>query len=258
MYLAGVVLCVLGCSEDRGVTGAAAGPVSASSSSGSGMDGGGGSGAGDAVGGAGGSSGIGGNASGVGGGALPPEEPCEIAAGFAGTDFAFVSPTPLDMAIAFNTVTYGYNDIDRPLTVALLAIKGPSMALMATSGSEYDDTDFTQGFPEGKTPTNIAATLGYGFFQNDSPQDVGYLRLTHDGGVDDIELNNLTTKVKTENCQVAVVVVDAIIPVSQSSISLTVNGDATTIGDLGGEVMGGWPVRVLFQGEQVDFDFGTL
>jgi len=57
---------------------------------------------------------------------------------------------------------------------------------------------------------------------------------------------------------VAVIVVDAILPVSQTSISLTVAGEATTVGELGGETTGGWPVRILFQGEQVEFDFGTL
>ena len=210
--------------------------------------------------GGGGAAGAGGASDGGAGiGGLGPQEPCEIDVAFGGTDIAFTAPTPLDMVLAFTELTYDNPTDDLPLLVLLTASFGLASAEMTVSGSEYDDTLFEYGFPATKVPVFVPADVGYGEFSNSLPQSLGYLHLTDDDGTTvDIELNNLIVKVKTDDCLTITATLDAIIPASQAEIELSVGGDTTTIGQLGGDTGNAVSLRALFQGESVDFDYGTL
>jgi hypothetical protein len=244
-----------GCGEDDGPKGSlTVGPGSTSTTGGNGGDGGGGAGGGEA---GGGGSGGSGGAGGDGGGFLPPENPCTIDTAFGTSGMAFVDPTPHDLALALDALTYAYQPDPRSLAVALLGSHAPEMpATVAISASV--DGPMGQFFPPGLVPAFGPASLGFGEFGTLSPQAQGWLRVIDDNGPVDIELNNLSLGAKTDSdCQVILATLDATIPDTQGNITLTIGGDTSTVAQLAGAIgpMQSWPVKALFQGESMSFNF---
>jgi hypothetical protein len=235
--------------------------------------GGGGNGAGG-LGGSGalGGGGAGGAAGGSGGGVIPPDEPCYIDGAFSTAGMAFLSPTPADLAAALDHLTFAYMASPRAITVVLQASHGPPDTFMGIGATV--DLGNGQAFPAGMAPVFVPALMGYGTFRTGTPQEVAWLRVVDDTGSVDIELDNVSLEAKTDNqCASVWATLDAVIPSSQEWTTLTIDGVATTLGDLaqgvggaggagggggGGPLPSSWPIKAVFQAEAVNFDFNSL
>jgi hypothetical protein len=230
------------------------GPATTTTGGNGGDGGNGGAGGADGGGGSGASGGAGGN-----GGSMfvPPEDPCAFDGAFGSTGIAFLDPTPFDLAQTLDQLTFAYQPDPRSLAVALLASHGPGMSSVAVSTSILGAQD--QQFPPGLLPDFVPVALGYGEFGSLTPQATGWLRVVDDNGPVDIELNNITLNAETDSdCQTLLASVDATIPGTQADVTLTVGGNAATVGELAGPLMPmqqGWQIQAIFEAESISFNF---
>lgn len=239
------VALVMGCSDDDRPTGGYAGvPVPSGTTSGSASSGAGGQG------GAGGttSSGAGGGA----GGAEPgPSNACDESVAFQATGMSFTEPAPVALAAALNRALFGYD------------AHGTSVVVHGAAATTWP----TEPAPSGDhvlvgEPTFTTIVKDLGGFRSETPQDTGWLRLHDDHGAVDLEIHSVSVDARAgADCSQIFVVLDAIIPTEAGSVSLTLDGTTATIAELAGGAeppTQGWPVRALFLGESIAFDFGSL
>jgi hypothetical protein len=209
------------------------------------------------AGGEGGSGAAGGAALGGEGGTSPDPAPtCAQDVAFGTTTIAFTFPTPEDLAVALDRVTYGFHDDPRPLTVVLFA--GPERAdtSMVTSATRLDD-DYSHVFPNSAQPSSAGVVLTPGFLESAAPQSTGFLRVVDDNGRVDLELADVFVRASTSaDCSTIVATVDAVIAAHEGNTDLEIDGDDYTIAELAGEGgPSGWPLRAILQAEAITFDF---
>ncbi len=208
--------------------------------------------------------GAGGVGGATGGGELvaPADSPCFAEVAFWASGMAFMSPTPMALAKAFNQLAYD-DSLAHPISIVLVASKPEQMTPSVGISATADNGSGLHVFPSGQKPEFVSATIGYGYFSTKTPQTSGYLHFRHEQGEVDIELRNLFVSAKTgSDCSVLYVTLDAVIPTSESNVALTVDGTATTIGELAGGAGGSapmaWQLRAMFLAETITFDFGSL
>jgi hypothetical protein len=188
---------------------------------------------------------------------LPEGEPtCTGNVAFRASGMSFVAQTPQDLAAALNDLTY--DPLTHPITILLLAAKGPAEALVAAAAS--DTGAMGESFPDAQTPTPVAALLAPGSFSNPGPQATSWLRVVDDTGPVDLQLSTMTLAAQTYSmCMAAFVSLDAYLPESEGSKSLTIDGSTTTVAQLAGPAsVDGWPIRALFLAATTTFDLGSF
>lgn len=226
----------------------------------------GGDGGGGGGGGAGGTAGTGGGGGAPGGsggagsggtaGAPPFDARCEGAHAFWASGSAWTSPTPRDLAVALNELTY--EPATHPLTVVLIARVGVE-AVAALSATEVSTDGLSQRFPSGKEAPFLDLELFEGGLRSTAPQSPGWMRL----GDTYVELTNLRVEGVTQGgCTSLSVTLSADIPESEGATVLHLAGGDRTIAELaGGMPPSGsiaWPVKAVFGAEEIDFDWETL
>jgi hypothetical protein len=191
----------------------------------------------------------GGGGSGGSGGAKPEEHhACQGDAAFWATGMSFTEPTAYGLANVFQASLWGYDGHGVSVVVT-----GDSISTSATAADEQGVHHFLDA------PTFTAVLRDAGGVRTDTPQATAWLRLE---GAEPtlIELRNVMVQARaTDDCSQLFVVLDAVIPVEEGDLVVTTpQGDETTIAELaGGSDSGtlGWPIRALFQGEAILFDF---
>jgi hypothetical protein len=209
-------------------------------------------------GGGGGEGGAGGGEGGSGGSAGPAPT-CTQDVAFGATTIAFTFPTPEDLAVALDRVTYGYQDDPRPLSVVLFAAPERTAPKLVTSATRLDDETYSHVFPNSAQPTATGLVLTPGYLETESPQATGFLRVEDDNGRVDIELADVFMSASVSaDCSTIMATVDAVIVAEESGTDLEIDGDDYTVGELAGDGgPSGWPFRAILQAEAVPFDFSS-
>jgi hypothetical protein len=178
---------------------------------------------------------------------------CDAPRAFRASGAGFVFPTPPSLAAAFNRLGYDYST--HPITVAL----HPELELVAASASAPAIGNPWQAFPDDRTPTPVPAELFLGGFKTVHPQQKAWLQLLDENSASvNIELHNLTFSANTASgCTTLVASLNATVPDTQKSVSLTLDQAQHTILELAGDPgkASGWPIAILLNAESVDFDF---
>jgi hypothetical protein len=224
-------------------TGSTTPSTSGTGGEGAGPIGGGGSGAGQAGGGG-------------SGGTAPADTACAGDWAFRAAGMSFTPPTPTDLATAFDALTF--ETAEHPVTVVLRASDPDAATVGAAPTMENDQ--YSNEFVPGFTPAFTDATVKQGSFLSQSPAKNGFLFVRHLAGVLQLALENVSVYAATSaGCGQATVTLDAVIPASERSKTLTTASGATTVGTLaGGDPDKGIQLRALFVAESITFDFSKL
>ncbi len=182
---------------------------------------------------------------------LPEEPACQRDVAFQAHGINFVEPTPRDLALRLNEMSFGYDS--QGIAVALGA-GSPGSPKLLVGFSEMQD-----GVHHIATGEPTAARVGPGGFESLGVQSSALLRVGHDPHVVDLELRNVTVRARTVGeCGEAWVSLSAVIPTSEGSHMLKGETGFDSVADLaGGSQDGqvGWQFQALFLTEAVSFDF---
>jgi hypothetical protein len=160
---------------------------------------------------------------------------------------SFTEPTPFALAGALQASSYGYDAHGVSVVVA-----GDVASVSATLADEQGMHRFT--------PTAAAAPIvrDQGGFRMLEPQASGWLRLDAAGDPVELPMRNVTIDARAhDDCGQILVVLDAVLPVEAGSEAIFDGQAWRTVAELAPDDEGleGWPIRALFQGEPVTFDF---
>ncbi len=187
---------------------------------------------------------------GTGGAAVAEPVACTGDAAFWATGMSFTEPTPRALADALHGALFGYDA--HGVSVVL---SGDAVAASATVVHVDGEHRFTSG------PDFASIHRDAGGFATTEPQARGWLRLGADDDAPTVELHNVVLTVRASaDCGQLFVVLDAVLPTSEGDATVWFDGQWQTLKALagGGESITGWPVRTLFQGEAISFDFASL
>ncbi|MSP24858.1 MAG: hypothetical protein EXR75_06760 [Myxococcales bacterium] len=254
--LAAVGALASGCGEETVPCKVATGPAGTAQTTGAtGASGTSTTGSGGAQGGAGAGGGEqgGGNA---GGNVAPADNACIGDFAFRAAGASFAPPTPKALALALTQFSFD-SATEHPITIVLRSTD-PAKATVAASPTSL--VDFQEEFVPGLEPEFTAATIMAGRFISAAPQNMGYVRVTHETGNLDLRVGNVTIDAATaSDCGQAMVSIVAIVPAAERTKTLVVSGKTTTVGALaGGSAANDFDVAMLFLAETVSFNFSNL
>jgi hypothetical protein len=134
-----------------------------------------------------------------------PEGACHSDVAFVAVTGAFVDPTPKDLALGLNELTYGVH----PITFVLSgARQDPVLTASYTSGE-----DGVHSFPPALTPVGAAAWVTDDGFGTSSAQEEGWMLVSMDTGPLEVPLRNISVTTSTEaDCTRGTATMTAVIP----------------------------------------------
>ncbi len=191
-----------------------------------------------------------------------PLPSCIDGSAYRAAGAAFVAPTPPDLASALSALAY--EPSSHPLTIVVLDRSG--QGTLAVSFSELEPDETREGFPESFVPGSTTSTFVDGQLLSQSPQDIGFLRVTDADGDVEIELQEISLDaVPVNGCDSLRANVTAVIPESQGGVSLKLKNGKRTIESLAGSQgerdagsNGPWAIKLSFDADSIDFDFTSF
>lgn len=185
------------------------------------------------------------------GGSAPERRACEGDAAFWATGMSFTEPTAYPLAAALQASLYGYEGHG-----VSAVIVGDQVGVSATTVDEHG----THRFVDDVALTGLLRDIGG--MRTADPQPRGWLRLQHGDDVRLVALENVALSARAaDDCTQIIAVLDAVIPVDQGEVEVPGEGHDDTIAELAGETASGqlgWPIRALFMGEPITFDFDSV
>jgi hypothetical protein len=137
---------------------------------------------------------------------------CDQAGIFAATSTAFVEPTPRELALGLNAVTYGGS----PISVVLRDLDSePTVAASYTVVNE----EGRHAFPDGLVPEAVPAWVEDDEFGNIPAQEEGWLLVEIDSQPLELPLHNLRLSVSTEaDCSRGTMTLSGVVWGSESDV----------------------------------------
>ena len=190
---------------------------------------------------------------------LPPPEPgdlsvsgCDTDRAFAMVSGAFVQPTPPSLALVLNASAYD----NEPFSVVVRYAEAGSTA----AASYTVDASGSRTFPAGLVPDFATVLARVGGFDSSAVQAAGWLLIETGDGPQALPLEDLGVSVSVRDfCTRATVILSGSVSADDADLVAELSGEPIEV-DAGGPRAGpsSTPVRGIFEGELVNFDFGSL